>query len=623
MKYGSAHGGLMLRGVLLGVLLIVLCPIGWAKTYHVDAVNGNDSNDGMSPSTPWKSIAKVNTSKFTPGDSILFRRGETWREMLSLSTSGAQGMPIVIDSYGDGAPPVISGADLVPTSAWSACGNCSPHIWQASVNVQPNVAIFDGVKGNKKLSKDELNSPRDWFWESGSLFVFSDSNPASSFSNPGIEAGARPSGINLTGISYVTIKDLQISGANATPYAEGAGIWAITVHLTGPTPESLHVAHVNVVNGAGDGIHFENADHCSIDDSVVANNDGAGIKIYHSNGTFPITAASITNNEVHHNHFNGIFIVGCPRGERCRSRVYPDGLVVTGVRISGNEAHDNGAGIYLHETNDSIVANNTAYSNTDASRKGEGYCVGLSGSSSNVVEKNDCYKARLSGIELSIDTGSPPFGSSENVIRYNVVHDDGTHGIFTNYVPSQNNKIIYNLIYNHPQGSCIMANYMGHEIYNNTCYNNREGIHLYISSTTRQTGNISVKNNLIVRSSQYHVLVEPGVQGPIYFSNNDYFPDSGHSFMLKGSQSNFAGWRNNTGQDANSIVEDPKFVSSAPGTSPGDFSLQPSSPAIGHGTDLGSNEERALAPGGSWPNQVALSIQKKDRWDIGAFRHTP
>jgi hypothetical protein len=35
------------------------------------------------------------------------------------------------------------------------------------VNVQPNVAIFDGVKGNKKLSKDELNSPRDWFWESG------------------------------------------------------------------------------------------------------------------------------------------------------------------------------------------------------------------------------------------------------------------------------------------------------------------------------------------------------------------------------------------------------------------------------------------------------------------------
>ena len=235
-------------------------------------------------------------------------------------------------------------------------------------------------------------------------------------------------------------------------------------------------------------------------------------------------------------------------------------------------------------------ANNTAYSNTDTSRKGEGYCVGLSGSNSNIVEKNDCYKARLSGIELSIDTGSPPCGSSDNIIRYNVVHDDGTHGIFTNYVPSQNNKILYNLIYNHPQGSCILANYRGHEIYNNTCYNNREGIHLYISSTTRQTGNISVKHNTIVRSSQYQVLVEPG---------------------------------DNTGQDANSIVADPKFVPPTPGTSPGDFGLHSGSPAIGNGADLGSNEEKALAPGVSWLNQVALSIQEKERWDIGAFRHKP
>jgi hypothetical protein len=148
---------------------------------------------------------------------------------------------------------------------------------------------------------------------------------------------------------------------------------------------------------------------------------------------------------------------------------------------------------------------------------------------------------------------------------------------------------------------------------------NREGIHLYISSTTYQTGNISVKNNLIVRSSQYHVLLEPGVQGPIYFSNNDYYPDGGNSFMLKGSPSNFAGWRNNTGQDANSIVEDPKFVSPAPGTSPCDFGLQPSSPAIGNGTDLGSNEERALAPGVSWPNQVALSIQEKSAGTLELF----
>jgi parallel beta-helix repeat protein len=120
---------------------------------------------------------------------------------------------------------------------------------------------------------------------------------------------------------------------------------------------------------------------------LVNDNDGAGVELYHSNGKFPVTSGSITNNEIHHNGFNGIFVVGCPRAERCRSVVYPDGLVVTGVQITGNRVHDNGAGIYLHETNESLISGNVAFANTNATRKGEGYCVGLSGSSSNIVRE--------------------------------------------------------------------------------------------------------------------------------------------------------------------------------------------------------------------------------------------
>src|SRR4030043_1897423 len=40
-----------------------------AATYYVDATNGNDSNNGLSESTPWKTIAKVNASNFNPGAS--------------------------------------------------------------------------------------------------------------------------------------------------------------------------------------------------------------------------------------------------------------------------------------------------------------------------------------------------------------------------------------------------------------------------------------------------------------------------------------------------------------------------------------------------------------------------
>jgi hypothetical protein len=89
--------------------------------------------------------------------------------------------------------------------------------------------------------------------------------------------------------------------------------------------------------------------------------------------------------------------------------------------------------------------------------------------------------------------------------------------------------------------------------------------------------------------------------------------------MSNGSQTNFAGWRNNTGQDTNSIIADPKFVSSVPGTSPDDFGLQPGPPAIANGADLGSNEERALAPGVSWPNQIALSFRKRSAGTLELF----
>jgi parallel beta-helix repeat protein len=571
--------------LILSMLLVSSSAFVEGATYYVDFSNGNDQNNGLSEASPWKTLAKITSSKFAPGDIILLRRGSIWREQLNFPSSGSPGTPIVIDAYGSGELPAISGADLVPAGSWSPCKPCGTSIWQAPVQVKPNVVIFDGTKGNKRSASTELSSPGDWFGDSGTLYVYSSEEPSAAFQHPGIESGVRSSGLNLTGIANVTVKNISISGANAIPYGDGAGIWAITVHLEGPTPANLAISHVSVGNGAGDGIHIENANQCSIDSVLVHDNDGAGIELYHSNAKFPINSGSITNSEVHHNAFNGIFLVGCPRAERCRSVVHPDGLIITNIRITGNKVHDNGAGIYLHETNDSVISGNVAYSNNNTSRRGEGYCVGISGSSSNIIEKNDCYKARLAGIELSIDTGRPPFGSSDNIIRYNVVHDDGTHGIFTNYDPSQHNQILHNLIYNHPQGACIMANFIRHEIENNTCFNNRIGIHLYVSSTTRKTGSITAKNNIIVNSSLHHILIDKGVDGPFDFSGNDYYPDGPAAFNWRGSQSNFAGWRNTSGQDGQSILGDPGFSTSVPGR-PSDFVLRPGSPALGKGANL-------------------------------------
>jgi hypothetical protein len=60
--------------------LFLFASAGWAATYYVDATNGLDANNGLATAAAWKTIAKVNASRFLPGDQVLFKRGEMWRE---------------------------------------------------------------------------------------------------------------------------------------------------------------------------------------------------------------------------------------------------------------------------------------------------------------------------------------------------------------------------------------------------------------------------------------------------------------------------------------------------------------------------------------------------------------
>jgi len=87
-------------------LLLAVC-VCWpnapvrATTYYVDASGGADGNSGVSSSEPWKSLEKVNTTTFAPGDRILFAAGSRWQGKLNPKGSGTPGKPIVIDRYAD------------------------------------------------------------------------------------------------------------------------------------------------------------------------------------------------------------------------------------------------------------------------------------------------------------------------------------------------------------------------------------------------------------------------------------------------------------------------------------------------------------------------------------------
>jgi hypothetical protein len=90
--------------VLAGALLISICVSAFSKSqtssnYYVDSISGNDNNNGMSPSNAWKSLEKVNSTVFKPGDSILFKANCSWTGQLKPQGSGNDEKQIAIGMY--------------------------------------------------------------------------------------------------------------------------------------------------------------------------------------------------------------------------------------------------------------------------------------------------------------------------------------------------------------------------------------------------------------------------------------------------------------------------------------------------------------------------------------------
>jgi len=77
------------------------------QQYFLDCADGNDTGDGTTPATAWRSLERVNRARFGPGDSLLLKRGTRCLGMLWPRGSGSPGKPITLGAYGVGVQPVI------------------------------------------------------------------------------------------------------------------------------------------------------------------------------------------------------------------------------------------------------------------------------------------------------------------------------------------------------------------------------------------------------------------------------------------------------------------------------------------------------------------------------------
>lgn len=125
----------------LTFIILLLAPFLTLKAtnYYFSSSIGSDSRtatQAQNPLTPWLTYAKLNTifSTLLPGDSVLFKRGDTFyaTATLTLSRSGSASLPINIGAYGSGARPIIT--SLLSLSWVNVSGNLWRSVEQVGLN---------------------------------------------------------------------------------------------------------------------------------------------------------------------------------------------------------------------------------------------------------------------------------------------------------------------------------------------------------------------------------------------------------------------------------------------------------------------------------------------------------
>jgi hypothetical protein len=147
-------------------------------------------------------VARLAKTTFSSGDQILFQAGGTWREQLLVSASG-----ITVGSYGTGAKPIISGANLL-SSGWTSAGT---NQWSAALSIAPTQVWFNGSLGVKQTAQANLKGANEWFYAKSKLYVYSTSNPSSAK----VEASQRDYALAMDFLNNVSITGLELTKGNS------------------------------------------------------------------------------------------------------------------------------------------------------------------------------------------------------------------------------------------------------------------------------------------------------------------------------------------------------------------------------------------------------------------------
>jgi len=94
--------------ILISIFLITGCKKNTGKeippsngnvSYYLDSRNGLDSNDGLSPGTAWKTLARAGEITYKKGDKLFLKRGSVFMGKLTIRATGTPDNPVIITAW--------------------------------------------------------------------------------------------------------------------------------------------------------------------------------------------------------------------------------------------------------------------------------------------------------------------------------------------------------------------------------------------------------------------------------------------------------------------------------------------------------------------------------------------
>lgn len=188
------------------------------------AANGDDGNDGKSPETAWRSVARLNAG-LPAGGTARLRRGDVFYGTLEVKGGIDRDHRTTVTSFGEGPKPVISctknlrddpgiwDSKFPNYNIWSMdLTNPANYTGVGSADANPGFLLVDGaVMPWKRFSRYDVNGQWDFAGEDGRLYVYSTDNPA--LLSHDIRVAVRENGVKLH--SHTVVCDLAVRAVGA------------------------------------------------------------------------------------------------------------------------------------------------------------------------------------------------------------------------------------------------------------------------------------------------------------------------------------------------------------------------------------------------------------------------